>query len=202
MNGVAWTVLALAMGAAAALALAWLRPPRAGMTSPLWMLLLSTGGMLAGLWLDARDGGLARLAALCAASPPDPASVLAWHWVELPLAHLGMVLGGLAVIPLMPLLRPACRRQFCASLGQNLACSAWMLLGMAAGTLALADLADEPAPLLAGMLAGMAWGMVVSVLLYRRGRRRQALKSQPRQQSATDRPTAPGRPRDRAAETP
>jgi hypothetical protein len=82
-----------------------------------------------------------------------------------------MVAGGLVVLPLMPRLRRGCRRQLCAQLGQNLVCSAWMVVGMAAGSLVFLELAGwaqavrEPAAVLAGMFAGMVWGMVASVTL-------------------------------------
>jgi len=82
-----------------------------------------------------------------------------------------MVAGGLLVLPLMPRLRRGCRRQLCAQLGQNLVCSAWMVVGMAAGSIVFLELAGwaqavrEPAAVLAGMFAGMVWGMVASVSL-------------------------------------
>jgi hypothetical protein len=75
------------------------------------------------------------------------------------------------VLPLMPRLRRGCRRQLCAQLGQNLLCSGWMVVGMAAGSLVFLELAGwagavrEPAAVLAGMFAGMVWGMVASVAL-------------------------------------
>jgi hypothetical protein len=133
------------------------------------MLLFGGVGMVAGLWLDARAGGFARLAALCSSNPDpsDLARLLAWHWSELPLAHLGMVAGGLAGVATMPGLRAGWRR-WCARLLRNLLCSGGMLLGMGAGWLALLQLAAwtgsgaPPAAMLAAMFAGMAWGMAAS----------------------------------------
>lgn len=170
MTGTAWAALGLALILAGLLALGRLRPARQGLTSPQWMLLLGAIGMAGGLLLDARSGGLETLAALCAA-PGDLAGMLSLHLTQLPLAHAGMLAGGLVVVPLMPRLRRGCRRQLCAQLGQNLVCSGWMVVGMALGSLALLQLAGwagavrEPAAALAGMFAGMVWGMVASVAL-------------------------------------
>jgi len=68
--------------------------------------------------------------------------------------------------------RPGCRRRFCARFVQNIACSAWMIVGMAAGVVLYYRLAawfgsaGVPA-MLGGMIGGMVWGMVVSVTIYR-----------------------------------
>lgn len=170
MAGTAWAALGLALILAGLLVLARLRPARGGLTSPQWMLLLGAVGMGGGLALDAHLGGLEILAALCS-GPVDLGGMLALHLQLLPLAHAGMLAGGLAVLPLMPRLRRGCRRQLCAQLGQNLLCSGWMVVGMAAGSLVFLELAGwagavrEPAAVLAGMFAGMVWGMVASVSL-------------------------------------
>ena len=170
MSGSTWAALGLALILAGLFALSRLRPARGGLTSPQWMLLLGAVGMGAGMALDARLGGLETLAALCA-GPVDLGGMLALHLALLPLAHAGMLAGGLVVVPLMPRLRRGCRRQLCAQLGQNLLCSGWMVVGMAAGSLVFLELAGwagavrEPAAVLAGMFAGMVWGMVASVSL-------------------------------------
>ena len=170
MSALAWAALGLALVTAGLLALARLRPARGGLTSPQWMLLLGAVGMGIGLALDAHSGGLQVLAALCS-GPTDLAGMVGLHLSQLPLAHLGMVLGGVAVVPLMPRLRRGCRRQLCAQLGQNMVCSAWMVVGMAAGSLVFLEFAGwlqavrDPAAVLAGMAAGMVWGMVASVAL-------------------------------------
>jgi hypothetical protein len=170
MSGPAWAALGLALSLAGLLVLARLRPARGGLTSPQWMLLLGATGMGIGLLLDARSGGLELLAALCT-GPTDLAGMLSLHLTHLPLGHLGMLAGGLVVVPLMPRLRRGCRRQLCAQLGQNLVCSGWMVVGMAFGSLALLQFAGwagavrEPAAALAGMFAGMVWGMVASVAM-------------------------------------
>jgi hypothetical protein len=153
-------------------ALGWMRPARIGMTAPQVMLLLGALGMVGGLWLDARAGGFAVLASLCLGNPGDFFDILRLHWRQLPAMHLGMTLGGLATVPLMRSLRRHCRRQFCARLAQNLACSAWMIVGMAAGTIAFLRLAAwtggrGSAAMLGGMFGGMVWGMVASVAMYR-----------------------------------
>ena len=170
MSGTAWAALGTALVLAGLLALARLRPVRGGLNSPQWMLLLGAVGMLAGMAVDAGAGGLATLSALCT-GPADLGAMVLLHLTQLPLAHLGMLVGGLLVLPLMPRLRRGCRRQLCAQLGQNLVCSAWMVVGMAAGSLVFLELAGwagavrEPAAVLAGMFAGMVWGMVASVTL-------------------------------------
>ena len=170
MSALAWSLVALALVAGGLLALARLRPRRGGLTSPQWMLLLGAVGMLLGLALDAHRGGLQVIAALCS-GPAELAGMLLLHLQQLPLAHAGMVAGGLVVVPLMPRMRRGCRRQLCAQLGQNVVCSAWMVVGMAAGSLVFLELAGwvqavrEPAAVLAGMAAGMVWGMVASVAL-------------------------------------
>ena len=142
------------------------------MTAPQVMLLLGALGMVAGLWLDARAGGFSVLASLCLADPGDIFGTLRLHWQQLPAMHLGMTAGGLATVPLMRSLRRHCRQQFCAKLVQNLACSAWMIVGMAVGTIAFMQLAAwsggrGSAAMLGGMFSGMVWGMVASVAMYR-----------------------------------
>jgi hypothetical protein len=84
----------------------------------------------------------------------------------------GMIAGGLAALALLRRARHDCRRQFCARIAQNIACSAWMLAGMSAGVAFYYRLAPllggSGAPaMLGGMIGGMIWGMVVSVALYR-----------------------------------
>ena len=153
-------------------ALGWLRPARIGMTAPQVMLLLGALGMVGGLWLDARAGGFSMLASLCLAGSDDFFGTLRMHWQQLPAMHLGMTAGGLATVPLMRSLRRHCRQQFCALLVQNLACSAWMIVGMAVGTIAFMQLAAwsggrGSAAMLGGMFGGMVWGMVASVAMYR-----------------------------------
>ena len=163
------TVVSIICGFAA---LGWMRPARIGMTAPQVMLLLGAIGMVGGLWLDARDGSFSVLASLCLADNGDLFRTLGIHWQQLPAMHLGMTAGGLATVPLMRSLRRHCRRQFCARLVQNLACSAWMIVGMSAGTIAFMQLAAwsggrGPAAMLGGMFSGMVWGMVASVAMYR-----------------------------------
>jgi hypothetical protein len=153
-------------------ALGWMRPARIGMTAPQVMLLLGALGMVGGLWLDARAGGFSVLASLCLADKGDFIGTLRIHWQQLPAMHVGMTVGGLATVPLMRTLRRHCRQQYCAQLVQNLACSAWMIVGMAAGTIAFMQLAvwsggRGSAAMLGGMFGGMVWGMVASVAMYR-----------------------------------
>lgn len=145
------------------------------MAAPRWMLLLGAAGMLAGLWVDARAGSLLRMLDLCLAAPPGLAALLALHAAELPLAHLGMAAGGLAALPWMS--GPPGVRGLCIRVGRNLACSAAMGLGMAAGALAFLQSAPwsagtgTPAGPVAGMVVAMAAGMIAAMALLEAGHR-------------------------------
>ncbi|MDH4190325.1 MAG: hypothetical protein OEW21_08985, partial [Betaproteobacteria bacterium] len=148
------------------------RPARVGITAPQAMMLLGTLGMLGGLALDVRHAGLEAIAAMCAQQSPDFLTVARIHLEWLPAMHLGMVAGGLGALAWLRRIRPGCRRQFCARFAQNIACSAWMIVGMFAGVVVYYQIAawlgsgGVPA-MLGGMIGGMVWGMVVSILLYR-----------------------------------
>jgi len=153
-------------------ALGWLRPARVGITAPQAMMLLGTAGMLAGLSIDVQRAGLAAIASMCAARAPDFIAVARLHFEWLPAMHVGMVAGGFGALILLRRLRPGCRRQFCARVMQNMACSAWMIAGMVAGVVLYYQLAAwlggaGVAAMLGGMIGGMVWGMVASVTLYR-----------------------------------
>jgi len=153
-------------------ALGWLRPARVGITAPQAMLLLGTLGMLCGLTWDTRGVGLEALASLCAVRAPDWVELARLHLEWLPAMHAGMIAGGLAALVLLRRARHDCRRQFCARIAQNIACSGWMLAGMSAGVLLYYRLApllggSGASAMLGGMIGGMIWGMVVSVALYR-----------------------------------
>jgi hypothetical protein len=153
-------------------ALGWLRPARVGITAPQAMMLLGTVGMLGGLAFDVQRAGLAAIASMCASSGPDFFAVARLHLEWLPAMHAGMVAGGLGALVWLRRVRPGCKRQFCARFAQNIACSAWMMIGMVAGVILYYRLAawfgsaGVPA-MLGGMIGGMVWGMVVSVTLYR-----------------------------------
>jgi hypothetical protein len=160
---------AVLLGAAA---LGWLRPPQVGLTAPQAMLLLGAIGMLLGLMVDSRATELRLLASLCSSADRNLWNMVQLHWALLPWMHAGMWVGGFAAIPLLRAIRPTCRRQYCVRLAQNVACSAWMTVGMSAGVLlfeylALQSGARSPASMLGGMFSGMVWGMVASVALYR-----------------------------------
>jgi hypothetical protein len=165
-----FSLLAVAAGCAA---LAWVRPQRAGLSPPHVMLSLGFGGMLAGLLLDMGQAGPLRLASLCGQSaPPDLLESLRLHLAFLPWMHAGMLAGGMLAIPGLRLLRGRCGNYLCSLFLQNLLCSAWMLLGMSLGALSLsrwpwAGATGSPHAMLGGMFAGMTWGMVLSVALYR-----------------------------------
>ncbi|HXW65999.1 MAG TPA: hypothetical protein VEK74_13010 [Burkholderiaceae bacterium] len=167
-----WIELTIVATIGGVVALGWLRSPRVAMTAPQIMLLLGAAGMVAGLTYDEHSGGFTALVSLCQAGKEDFLGTLQLHWRLLPAMHLGMIAGGLATVPLLRTLRRGCRRQFCARLVQNLACSAWMIAGMSAGVLGFLQLATwaggrSPTAMLGGMFAGMVWGMVASVALYR-----------------------------------
>lgn len=168
-----WLAASGAAMLAGFVALRCLRPTRAGMSAPQTMLLLGMLGMLLGLAWDARGAGLAVLASLCiSAARQDFLDALQLHWTWLPAMHIGMIVGGAAAVPVLRI-ATQCRRQLCARVCQNIACSAWMVVGMTFGALffqraALSLLHGEgPAVMLGGMFAGMVWGMVASVAAYR-----------------------------------
>ena len=153
-------------------ALGWLRRTRVGLTAPQAMMLFATIGMVAGLSLDVQRAGLTAIASMCAARSPDFLAVAQMHLQWLPSMHIGMVTGGMGALVWLRLTRRGCRRQFCARVLQNIACSGWMIVGMVAGVVLYYRLAawlggaGVPA-MLGGMIGGMVWGMVVSVALYR-----------------------------------
>ena len=164
-----WTGGAVLLGATA---LGWLRASRVGLTAPQAMLLLGAVGMVLGLAVDTQAIRPAMPASLCGLADRNPWSMMQLHWTLLPWMHVGMWIGGLAAIPLLRSIRPACRTQYCVRLAQNVACSAWMTVGMSSGVLLSEYLAARfgmrsPVSMLGGMFGGMVWGMVVSVALYR-----------------------------------
>ncbi len=165
-----WAVAGVA-GAFAALA--WVRPPRQGVSPPHVMLALGFAGMLLGLLFDLRQAGAAQLGAVCAQTGSLGLPDALWlHLRFVPGMHVGMLAGGLLAIPVLRRLRPHCRRYLCSLFTQNLLCSGWMLLGMTWGGLWLSR---APLPMgastlpgmLGGMVVGMSWGMVASMALYR-----------------------------------
>jgi hypothetical protein len=164
------TLVVVALGCAA---LAWIRPQRAGLSPPHVMLSLGFGGMLLGLIYDIYQSGPDRLGNLCSQSAAlGFMDSLQLHLEFLPGMHAGMLAGGLLAIPSLRLLRPHCGRYLCSLFSQNLLCSGWMLVGMTAGALWLSrwQLSSGTSTLpgmLGGMFAGMTWGMVISVALYR-----------------------------------
>lgn len=167
------------------LALTKIRPQRAGLSPPHVMLSLGFGGMLIGLLIDMLHAGPILLESICRSGAQLVfLDSLLLHLHFLPAMHIGMLLGGLLAIPTLRVLHPRCGRYLCSMLAQNLLCSSWMLIGMTFGALWMSRwyklLSDLPAinPLgdqaggglsvmLGGMFAGMTWGMVISVALYR-----------------------------------
>ena len=108
------------------LVLSKLRPQRLGLSPPSVMLSLGFGGMLIGLFIDTRVTPIYTIASLCISSNNlSLISSLKMHMVLMPYMYIGMLLGGMAAIPSLRLLRPQCRK-LCSMLTQNLLCSGWM----------------------------------------------------------------------------
>ncbi len=113
-------------------------------------LFLCTLGMLIGLAIDAHEGRLAMLDALCRSGTRSPLYWIGIHWQQLPAMHDGMLAG--SVLTLMH--RPA---------PKNLGCCAFMAAGMALGSLV-----HTPSIMLASMFAGMTLGHGAAVAWMRR----------------------------------
>ena len=172
MSTLQWILLSFAVVVLGVAALGWMRPRQVGITSSQAMLMLGAMGMALGLALDARAMPLASIAAVCSQAGASLWALMRLHWDLLPAMHAGMWAGGFLAVPLLRTLRPTCRRQYCARVVQNLACSAWMTVGMSTGVLLAAALVSASGPggeaaMLSGMACGMVWGMVASVALYR-----------------------------------
>jgi hypothetical protein len=128
--------------------------------------------MVLGLVADSQAMQPGALANVCGLADRSLWRMMQLHWALLPWMHVGMWVGGFAAIPLLRSIRPTCRRQYCVRVAQNVACSAWMTVGMSSGVLTSEYLASQfgarsPSSMLGGMFSGMVWGMVVSVALYR-----------------------------------
>jgi hypothetical protein len=153
-------------------ALTWLRPQRVGLSPPNVMLSLGIGGMLLGLYWDTTRVPIATLDSLCISSSPlNLVDSMGFHAGLFPGMHAMMVIGGVAAIPTLRLLRPECRR-LCSMVTQNILCSTWMLIGMTFGSTVFVQSIGSingmsVDKMLGGMFTGMVWGMVVSVGLYR-----------------------------------
>ncbi len=151
-----------------------LRPQAMGLSPPHVMLTLGFGGMLIGLFFDFQRTPLAIIASICSTTQAlSFFDSLRLHIALMPYMHIGMLMGGLAAIPSLRLLRPDCRK-LCSLLTQNILCSVWMLLGMTIGAVFFVQIFQQTSAsnlslgaMLAGMFVGMVWGMVLSVFLYR-----------------------------------
>jgi hypothetical protein len=151
-----------------------LRPQAMGLSPPHVMLTLGFGGMLIGLFFDFQRTPVSIIASICS-NTQDLSFIdsLRLHIALMPYMHIGMLIGGLAAIPSLRLLRPECRK-LCSLLAQNILCSVWMLLGMTIGAVFFVQVFQQNSAsnlslgaMLAGMFVGMVWGMVLSVFLYR-----------------------------------
>lgn len=166
-----WIVTLFTVGLGC-LALIKLRPQSFGFSPPNVMLTLGFGGMITGLYADIGKTHIEILESICSISYDFSVwKSLIFHLRMMPFMHFGMVLGGISAIPSLRLLRPECRK-LCSMVSQNILCSFWMLIGMTGGAVIFLNILQELGQLrfntmLGGMFAGMTWGMVVSVSLYR-----------------------------------
>ena len=169
-----WHLMLLTLGGVASgcLVLGLLRPQRVGLSPPNVMLSLGIGGMLLGLLWDGMQTPLGMIEALCIGSNRfDLFESMLFHMKLLPGMHVMMVVGGIAAIPALRVLRPECRR-LCSMLTQNVLCSTWMLVGMTLGATVFVQSIRSNNGLsldrmLGGMFTGMVWGMAISVGAYR-----------------------------------
>ena len=113
-------------------------------------LVLCTLGMSIGLTIDAHEGRLAMLDALCRSGTRSPLYWIGLHWQQLPAMHDGMLAGSLLTLT---------RRHALKSLG----CCAFMAAGMTLGSLV-----HTPSLMLASMLAGMTLGHAAALAWMRR----------------------------------
>jgi hypothetical protein len=135
-------------------------------SGPLAMWLFCASGMVLGLAIDCRSASPEALASLCSAETGSLLTGLARHLALLPATNMGMVLGGLAALGLGGPINAAGARM-------NLACNAFMLIGMSlAGCLgpALAarlGIAWSAGIMMTAMTAGMTLGMMAMTALGR-----------------------------------
>ncbi|MGB8600275.1 MAG: hypothetical protein WCE88_12415, partial [Burkholderiales bacterium] len=154
------------------LALAALRPQKAGLSPPHVMLSLGVGGMLLGLGVDVFNTPIEVINSFCVSSSRlSIKDSLVFHGKLLPAMHIFMLVGGISAIPSLKLLSPQCKR-LCSMLTQNMLCSTWMLFGMTLGAIVFVERLNSAGDMslnkmLGGMFTGMVWGMVISVSLYR-----------------------------------
>ncbi len=125
------------------------------------MLAFGTVGMLLGLCLDARRGGLLQLTSWCGLGDGAPWQSLRLHWLQLPAMHAGMLLGSLCALPLAHYIaaRP---RAWKTDVACSLACCACMAAGMDIAAISCSRAGGIGANamwwlMFAGMLAGMAF---------------------------------------------
>jgi hypothetical protein len=103
-----------------------------------WVAIACLAGMLVGLAIDAGNGRLVSLGAICSFGSRNPVDSIRLHWSELPAMHAGMSVVMLGALPL--------------GLLRTVRCYGLMLVGMQAGQT------------LSTMIVGMILGMAVSIL--------------------------------------
>ncbi len=135
-------------------------------SGPLPMWLFCVSGMALGLAIDCRSVTPAALASLCTAGTGSLPAGFARHLAQLPATNIGMLLGGLAALGLGgPISEPIIR--------MNLACNAFMLIGMSLagcmGPALAARLGIEwsASVMMAAMTAGMTLGMMAATAVGR-----------------------------------
>jgi hypothetical protein len=135
-------------------------------SGPLPMWLFCASGMALGLAIDCRSVTPAALASFCTAGTGSLLAGFARHLAQLPATNIGMLLGGLAALSLGGPISAAIVRM-------NLACNAFMLIGMSLagcmGPALAARLGIEwsAGVMMAAMTAGMTLGLMAATTLGR-----------------------------------
>jgi hypothetical protein len=130
------------------------------------MWLFCVSGMALGLAIDCRSVTPAALASLCTAGTGSLPAGFARHLAQLSATNIGMLMGGLAALILGGPISAAIVRM-------NLACNAFMLIGMSLagciGPALAARLGIEwsAGVIMAAMTAGMTLGMMAAAALGR-----------------------------------
>jgi hypothetical protein len=156
------------------------------LSGPLPMWLFCANGMALGLAIDCRSVTPAALASLCTAGTGSLPAGFARHLALLPVTNIGMLLGGLASLCLGGPISAAIARI-------NLACNAFMLIGMSlAGCLGPALAARlgiewSAGVMMAAMTGGMTLGMMATNALYGNRPWRSTATYRPHPRPCTDR---------------
>jgi hypothetical protein len=129
-------------------------------------LVLCALGMTVGLAIDANEGRLAMLDALCLAGQRSQIYWIQLHWQQLPAMHAGMLAGALIALPL-PLNAGYAAPAPLSLLLRGFICCVCMLAGMSLGVLTHALVASDALStsiMVALMIVGMTWGTVLGIV--------------------------------------